>query len=216
MRLGMTPALIPFALGVVLLGSASAGPWSLPDAAQGMRLNPLFLLSRPDIRDDLKIGPEQAAAIDREVVEVYRQAAALIGRTDPGVVAARRAVDERAARWIEEHLSTDQRVRLSQLELWWEGLAALTYRPAVADALSLSPEQQAALAKAVAARNAARARGGDPAVEQQKLTRAAMAVLSEGQRNRWVGLLGPPFLLRPATAQLDPQAMTAGHQGPGR
>ena len=200
MRPGTTLRLVPFLLGVVLTGPALGGSWSLPDEARGLRIQPLFLLSRPDVRADRGLPADQAESIDREIVEVFRQAAALTGRTDPGVVADRRAVDERAMRWIHAHLSAEQVTRLNQLELHWEGLAALTYHESVSESLSLSDEQRATLAKAVAVRRSRRGPGFDATAEEQRFTQTAMAALSDHQRKRWEQALGRPFLLRPVAA----------------
>lgn len=204
MRPGTTRALVRFALGVALLnlapGWAMAGTWSLPDDARGQRIQPLFLLSRPDVRDDLGVPADQADAIHAEIVAVYRQASALIGKKDAGVVAARRAVDDRALRWIADHLTAEQNARLCEIQYHWEGPAALVYHAAVADALALGDEQKAALGQALAARRARRGPKFDTTAEEQRFAQAAMAILSDTQRKRWEKLLGRPFLLRPVAA----------------
>ena len=207
MRQGSTLALVPLCwLGLALAaGPALAAGWSLPDEARGSRVAPLLLLSRPDIRAELHLDADQAAGADRAIAEFHQKAAALRGRTDPAARSLRRAVDQGQWTWIEFHLGDDQRERLDQLELRWEGPAALAHRPEVAKALTLTPEQSTALARAVADRNAQRAKAHEPAAVEAELARRALAVLTDAQKQKWDAMLGPPFTLRTlATADRHP------------
>lgn len=205
MRQGATLALVTLGLIGIAPAPAPAASWSLPDRSMGARITPLLLLSRADIRDDLQLGPELAGDVDRAIADLYKQANALKGQTGDVAVDRRRAVDEGQRLWLEAHLTEVQRDRLAQLEIRWEGPAAMASRPSVAEALGLSDEQRATLARAVAGRNARRGKGDDLAAADRELTREAMAVLSDGQKLRWERMLGHPFAFRP-TAPPHPPA----------
>jgi len=209
MRHGTTLALVPLCwIGLALAsGPALAGGWSLPDESRGSRVAPLLLLSRPDIRAELHLDADQAAGAERAIAEFHREAAALRGRTDPAAKALRRAVDQGQWTWIEFHLADDQRERLNQLELRWEGPAALATRPEVAKALALTPDQAAALTRAVVDRKARRARTHDHAAVEAEFATRALAVLTDAQKPKWEAMLGPPF---------TPRAVAAIDRGPGR
>ncbi len=191
MRQGSTLALASLWLGFAAGTSALAGAWSLPDESRGFRVAPLLLLSRPDVRDDLKFTPDQAVEADRAIADFHRQAVGLKGRTDAAAKAERRLVDERQWMWIELHLADAQRDRLGQLDLRWEGPAAIHTRPAVAEALALSADQKAALGRLAADRHAERAK--DPLAADRKFDAKATALLDEGQKRRWDRMLGRSF-----------------------
>ena len=162
MRQGATIALVPMLCLAVIGGSARAGDgagtgtgsWSLPDESRGSRVAPLLLLSRPEVRDDLKIPADQVGEIDRAILDLFARAAALKGKTGQAAIEGRKAVDEGEKAWLEKHLAPDQVDRLWQVDLLWEGPAAMATRPAVAEALALSDEQKAALHAALRERNA--------------------------------------------------------------
>src|SRR5947209_5792562 len=104
MRQGATFALVPLCLGI-MLGPALAGPWSLPDESRGVRVAPLLLLSRPDVRDDLQLPAALSPEVDKAIVDLFEKAAALKGKTGEAAVAQRRLVDEGQKTWLEAHLS---------------------------------------------------------------------------------------------------------------
>lgn len=185
---------------------AAMGPSELPDGRLGIRTSPLLLLTRADIRDDLKLTPQQVDEAHRVIAELYSRALQLQGKRDPATIAARRAIDETQARWIQNVLSPEQRNRLEQLDLQWEGPSAVL-RPPIASALAISADQGTKLAQAVAERNTKRAKSGfDPAVERT-LAEATLSTLSEDQRRRWKVMLGEEFRFRPsAVADARPAA----------
>ena len=117
---------------------------------RGVRVAPMLLLSRPDVRADLGLTADQVASASRVLDEIRSRARSIRGQGDtPEVVARRREIDEIQWRWLAEGLSDEQRARLSQIDLQWEGATALT-RPSVAERLGLSDSQSAALRRAVA------------------------------------------------------------------
>jgi len=202
MRQGTTPALVPlWIIGIALSPAlALAGEWSLPDESRGTRVAPLLLLSRGDIRADLQLNADQVAEAERKIAECHQKAASLRGRADVAAKSLRRSIDQDQWTWIEFHLSDDQRERLDQLELRWEGPAALASRPAVAEALARSDVQKAAIARAVADHHAARkGKANDPAAEAQFAAKA-LTVLTEGQKKLWDRMLGRPFTPRVVAA----------------
>lgn len=175
----------------------------LPDERLGIRTVPLLLLSRPDVRADLGLDERQTADALRAIADLHARAAALRGRPDADAVAARRAVDEAQRAWLEANLSAPQRDRLVQVDLQWEGPSSLVSRPIVADTLALTPEQRAAIRKAVGEHFQARARGTGP-VDEKALSLSVLGTLSPAQRDRWKAMLGRPFVprlaARPAAA----------------
>jgi hypothetical protein len=210
MRQGTTFALVPLYLGIVL-SPAFAGPWSLPDESRGVRVAPLLLLSRPDIRDDLQLPAALAPEVEKAIGDLFEKAAALKGKTGEAAVAGRRLVDEGQKAWLEAHLTPDQVDRLSQIDLRWEGPAALATRPSVAGALALSDEQRAALNRAVLERNAHRDRTRDALAAEHHLAVRAQSILSDGQKKRWEQMLG-----RPIAAKAAPGPATASNRPTGR
>ena len=81
--------------------------------------------------------------------EFYAKALSLKGKVGPEVVAARRAIDEEESEWMSSHLKSEQRERLGQIDLQWEGASALLNRPVVAEYLGLTSEQQDQVARVI-------------------------------------------------------------------
>jgi hypothetical protein len=209
MRHGLTCARavvsVLLALGPAAEGLAGSGPAAravtVPDELFNRRTAPLLLLSRPDIRADLGLTAKQVADADAAISYLHDRAAELRGKTGPQAIAARRAVDEAQRDWFVANLTPEQRDRLIQIDLQWEGHSALVSRPVVADALGLSNEQRAALKRAVEARDAARAAGrSGQSTDEQVLVRQALSVLTPAQRERWWAMLGRPFVPQIASA----------------
>ena len=197
MRQGATIALVPLGFSI-MLGQALAGAWALPDESRGARVAPLLLLSRPEVREDLQLAPEQAAEADKAIADLRHKAAALKGKTGEAAVAQRRLVDDGQKVWLESHLTPEQVDRLAQVDLRWEGPAAMATRPTIADALSLSDEQKAALNRAVLDRNAHRDKTKDATAADHQFTLRAMSILSDGQKERWERMLGRPLAVKTA------------------
>jgi len=199
MRQGLTIALVPL-LWLATFGSPSrAGdPWSLPDEARGTRVAPLLLLSRLDVREDLKISSEQVPQIDQAILDLFEKAKGLKGKSGQAAIEARKAVDEGEKAWLEQHLTPDQVDRLWQLDLHWEGPAAIVTRPGVGEALSLSDEQQAALRTALRERNALREKTRDVVAANHQFGTRALTILSDGQKQRWARMVGRSIASRSA------------------
>jgi hypothetical protein len=153
----------------------------------------MLLLTRPDVRADLRLDAAQARDAEAAVRALYVRAHELKGKSGAGVIAARRAIDDEQQRWLQSRLSSAQLSRLIQIDLQWEGPAALVSRPAVADALGLTPEQRATLRQAVAECTRTRSEGVFRADDERELARKTLATLSEPQRARWKAMLGRPF-----------------------
>ena len=172
-------------------GDAPDGtPWRLPDEALGARMAPILLLSRPDVQQALEMGPDQVASARASIVELSSRAASLRGRSGADVVASRREVDDSARRWLDENLSADQLGRLGQIELQWEGAAALLSRPTIAASLGLTDEQRSKISESLS-RPADPGEG--PVDAHRRRHRDAASILNEDQRLRWLAMLGPPF-----------------------
>jgi hypothetical protein len=175
------------------------GAVALPDERLGIRTAPLLLLSRPDVRDDLGLSPEQAAEAERAITELYIRASAARGKTGPEGVEARKLIDEAQQNWVATHLSPEQAKRLVQVDLQWEGPSALVSRPMVAGSLGLTAEQRAAVKQAVAHRDKARAEGRYTKADEAELFNTALSVLTPTQRTRWRAMNGREFLPRLAS-----------------
>ncbi|QDV35985.1 hypothetical protein [Tautonia plasticadhaerens] len=172
-------------------GDAPEGPpWRLPDEALGARMAPILLLSRPDVQHELQMGDEQVASGRGAIVELFARAASLRGRSGADAVASRREVDDSARRWLGENLTAEQLGRLGQIELQWEGAAALLSRPTIAASLGLTDEQRSRLSESLSRPPAP---GEGPVDAHRRRHRDAASILTEDQRLRWLAMLGPPF-----------------------
>jgi hypothetical protein len=184
-----------FALGLGLLAFTPATRATEPfDDHLGIRIPRLFLLMRTDVQNDLGLRPEHVVEINRAASALYRKALRLKGKTGAGIVAARRVIDQDEARWVTAHLTPQQALRLDQIDLQWEGAAALLpqSRPLVAKDLDLSADQEKAIAQLVSDSAARRAQGPWSYDAHTSLSRQAIAVLTEKQRSLWIHVLGPP------------------------
>jgi hypothetical protein len=190
---------------------AVGGEEPLPDDRLGTRIAPLLLLTRPDVQADLGLTPEQVVAASKAVESLYLQAGALRGKPDaPDVVAARRAIDQAQTDWIQTQLSVEQQTRLLQVDLQWEGPAALLSRPIVAEALGLDSSQRRALAEAVIRARRVTPATGPRAEDARHLAESALSILTDEQQARWRAMLGRPFVLRRAPTQ-DPDVQSASY-----
>lgn len=165
----------------------------LPDERLGVRTAPLMLLSRPDVRADLGLTDSQSNAADKAIAGLYAKAASLKGKTGETAIQGRKAVDDAQKAWVDANLSNEQRDRLTQIDLQWEGPSALVSRPIVADALGLTPEQRDRVAKAMTRREVIRASTEGASDAEANLANAALAVLNDEQKARWKVMLGRPF-----------------------
>jgi hypothetical protein len=192
MRQTMTGALLGALVGATALHAQGPG---LSDDRLGSRAAPILLLTRGDVRADLGLSTDQIAAADAAIRDLYRRAEALRGQgNSPQVLAARKAIDEAGRDWIATNLSVEQQARLLQIDLQWEGPAALATRGSLATALGLSAEQSRALRAAVDER-----RRTGPGSER-KLAETTLALLTSEQRDRWKAMLGRPFAVQVAGA----------------
>ncbi len=196
-----------------------AGEWVLPDDRHGVRTAPLLLLSRPDVRADLKLDRAQILGAQNMINELTRRASALRGKTGAAVIAERRAIDEAQLDWLGKNLTGKQLQRLRQIELQWEGPAAMLSRPSVADHLRLTSEQRQRLARIVSGHAATRKRGQAPPLDDQALQQQVRLVLSPAQHGMWELLVGTPvrFVATSGPAPTrDPAVQQAGHAAGGR
>jgi hypothetical protein len=196
------PLLRLAAAGLLILSAASRS-WAddgLPDSRLGIRTAPILLLTRADVRAELRLSPSQAADAERTIADLHEKALALRGRNDTEAVAARGEVEEACRLWIERALTPPQRDRLTQLDYQWEGPSAVITRPKLAESLALTDAQRVVLAKAVAERNGRR--GSGPAIEPDEagLARLVNENLTEGQDQRWRSIIGPPFRFKTGAA----------------
>jgi hypothetical protein len=193
MRHGWTvvPALV--FLGLELLQSSPLAHGAEPlDDRLGIRTAPIFLLTRADIQSDLKIDPKLAAASRHVATTLRHRASALKGTKLPAMVAARRAIDEEMSQWLITNLKPEQLDRLDQIDLQWEGPAAMLTRPFYEETLSLTREQREKLTNVLTEARSQRAQGMWTYEDHHELTRKALTILSEKQRHLWVRILGEP------------------------
>jgi hypothetical protein len=191
--------------GGILLGSTKFVSGAEPlDDRLGVRVAPIFLLLRSDIQKDLALEPVQIAEVNEIAAELYRKARSLKGNVGPKVVAARRAIDEEGSDWVTYHLKSEQRERLAQIDLQWEGASALLSRRVVAECLGLTSDQRDKLVLVHSDSKRGRVKRGPWTYDEHlELTRKTLAVLSEKQKQLWVKVLGPPCRFVVAAAQPD-------------
>jgi hypothetical protein len=187
--------------GLSVLGSTRIAAAGEPlDDRLGIRTVPLFLLFRSDIQKDLRFDPAQINELNRFAAELYGKALSLKGKVGPGVIAARRAIDEEESNWMSSHLRPDQRERLGQIDLQWEGPSALLSRPVVAEYLGMTSEQQEQVARIYRDAKKERVTQGPWTYEEHiEITRKSIALLSEKQRHLWAKVLGRPCRFMIAT-----------------
>jgi hypothetical protein len=215
MRAGRRLVLIlAFAGGFALVGSKQHARAGEPlDDRLGVRTAPLFLLLRADIQKELGLAPPEIAEVKRVAESLYVKALDLKGKTGPGVEAARRALNGEGSNWISAHLKPEQRERLGQIELQWEGATALLNRPIVAEYLGMTSDQQDQLARVCGEAKKERVRQGPWTYEEHlELTRKTIAVLSEKQRHLWAKVLGRPCRFAIPAAHAFPGPQSGGEQ----
>src|SRR5262249_44980760 len=87
-------SLLATAAAVLSACYAVAQSNGLPETRLGVRTAPILLLSRDEIRADLRLSEAQIKAADVEISSLYAQAAQIKGKSGADAVRARRAVDE--------------------------------------------------------------------------------------------------------------------------
>ena len=175
----------------------------LSEERLGTRTVPLLLLSRPDVRAELKLTPAQETSALSAIDALYKKAESLRGKPNaPEVLTARREIDQAQGRWIAEELMPDQVNRLTQLDLQWEGPAALVTRKLVAETVGLTENQRRRIEESAREARAAVSRGAvGPRQAEAALARATLGALGEDQRERWKAMLGTPFAFEKIAAR---------------
>ncbi len=193
MRHGWTvvPTLVVFGLALLQFTGRARADEPLDDRL-GIRTAPIFLLTRSDIQADLKIDPKLAAACRHVAASIRHKASVLKGAKFPAIVAARRSIDEEMSQWLITNLTPQQLDRLEQVELQWEGPAAMLTHPFYEESLSLTRDQREKLTSYLTEARAQRAHGTWTYEDHHELTRKALTILSEKQRHLWVRILGEP------------------------
>jgi hypothetical protein len=185
---------LSLALAVLGAGAFVAARAGEPlDDRLGIPTVPIFLLLRSDIQKDLGLEQAQIAEANRAATEFYAKALNLKGKNGAGLLAARKQIDTEERTWMRAHLNPKQRERLAQIDLQWEGAAALLSRPVVAEYLGLSAENRTEVTRVISDAAALRERAGRLTYEEHvEITRRAVARLSEKQRQHWIHVLGQP------------------------
>ncbi|SRR5579883_520581 len=186
------------ALATLVLTLSGAGAQAADDEVMvlderiGIRTAPILLLARPDVQRELHLDPKQVAGARNTIARLLEEALRLKNQAGPAVAARRASIDDEMTRWLVLNLAKDQLARLREIDLQWEGPAAMG-RPFVAEYLKLTDAQHLTVDRLLAAhRQAYRARGRLTAEERATFSRQALAVLTPGQRELWDRLLGPP------------------------
>jgi hypothetical protein len=183
---------------LLVLALVGAGPKpvpgevTVPDERFGSRTAPILLLVRPDVQIDLHLEVWQITAAKSAIARLIEQALTLKNKTGRAVEDQRRRIDNEMVRWLTATLSEAQRERLLQVNLQWEGVAAMT-RPHVVTHLRLTEAQCLAIDRVLKQFEASRhAQGTLTPAEIGRFTAQAQAVLSPIQKMHWDLLLGPP------------------------
>ncbi|MBX6315837.1 MAG: hypothetical protein IRY99_23430 [Isosphaeraceae bacterium] len=202
------PLLAALLLAAPALGGE--GELVLPDSRRGFQVAPLLLLSRPDVRADLQLTANQVAAARHAIVELTSQARKLEehahaavqkGQSDAAFAKARREIDKAQEQWLAENLSAEQRQRLEQIDLRWQGPTALITRPSLAGLLGLTSEQIQLLKQEGERRRALLLQQKWRPEDERQLAQKALAVLTPEQKSRWEELLGPPITFQTVSAK---------------
>ena len=174
---------------------ASLQDWVLPDSRIGVRTAPLLLLTRPDVQFELRMSAEQTKAIQRIVNDLWSRAASLRGKSGHEALAGRRAIDEDQQKQLDALLDQDQRSRLIQLVLQWEGPLCLLSRSWVTSWVGISTEERQGMANLVNARltTANKESGSSQVAARAMVGEGLLNSLSSDQRSRWNQLTGTPF-----------------------
>jgi hypothetical protein len=200
MRPGMATLIVrTAALGLIAWGAtAPARAGDFTDSRRGFRVAPLLLLTRADVRVELRLTPEQSADAERIISDLHDKGLPIVGKHDAAAMAVREKIDHTSRTWLVERLSVSQRTRLVQLDLQWEGPSAVM-RPMVAASLELTAEQTTRLSRAIAARNKNRDEGAPIPADEAKLKATVLSTLSASQRETWQAMIGPEFSFQVAT-----------------
>jgi hypothetical protein len=211
MRHGSTfaPALSVFSL--VLVGWTGAGIAAEPlDDRLGIRTVPIMLLLRSDVQADLKLDAQQVTLCYRAARTLYERARALKGQTGQGADAARREIDQKQNEALRRTLNPEQVARLKQIDLQWEGASAMLSRPLLDDSLNLTPEQKETVSKLVSEARSRQTMRPPNFDEHTELTRNAIAVLTDRQKELWIGVLGQPCRFSVGGQVIAPAAARIG------
>jgi hypothetical protein len=185
----------------VLAGSTQSAEESVPDSRIGTRTAPLLLLSRSDVRRELRLSEKQVVEAERAVATLHAQAARLRGQKGEAIQEARKRIDLEQEQWLHTHLTPPQLERLIQIDLQWEGASAVISRPVVAERLHLTPTQETQLRAVLNRRNTERVAGKYDEELNSRVERDVMTILSERQQEEWKKLVGMPFRARLASAK---------------
>jgi hypothetical protein len=195
MRQGAIAVLAASLLTAACSRYSLAADEALPNSRLGFRTAPLLLLSREDVRADVKLDAQQSADAEIAIRTLYARALAIKGMTGERALAERQKIDDEQWRWLERNLTEAQFTRIIQVDLQWEGPSALV-RPTVAKALGLTPEQKTILKSAIDQYKQKRYGGKAGVGEIASLSKQALNVLSPPQREQWLAMLGQPFVPR--------------------
>lgn len=172
--------------------------WQLPDDRIGVRTAPILLLTRDDVAADLKLSEEQRGKSWNMIDDLGRQAAQLKGRNDKDALVLRRKIDQAQLEWLSRELTPEQNARLNQIDLQWEGPAALVNRPQIAQTVHLTEAQKKKIREILAAEGT-KSRPIELA-GRADLIRKVFRELDETQQQTWRALIGPDFFVVPKTA----------------
>ena len=166
----------------------------------------LPLLHAPEVHDELQFSPQQVKALEtlfREIDGEWFRARIMPPDKQREV---NRELEQRVAKWLDEHATSEQRTRLQQLEYRAQGVRFIL-RSDIVEPLGLSPSQQEQFAELARASDDAQAklqqavRQGESTNDlESQVKKAAQAErqsltqrLNEDQQKKLVELLGKRF-----------------------
>src|SRR5579872_2207777 len=114
---GLTAVLLCAVLAAEPAPNPAGRAYLLPDSSLGLRVQPLLLLSRPDVRADLGFTAEQAARAAAAIDEQRARAQNLRGKPDAEARALRLEIDRAAEQWLKVNLTHLQLRRLMEVDL---------------------------------------------------------------------------------------------------
>jgi len=177
----------------------------VPNSRLGTRTVPMLLLGRPDVQGDVGLNAAQISELNQVSLRLYHKAKSLLGKTDQATLEARKAIDQEQLKWLTTRLTDDQKKRLVQIDLQWEGASSVN-RAGVAEMLGLTTEQREVLKRLTQEWDRERHAATPKPSEVTAYSRKVMAILSEPQRELWKEMLGRPFTPQIVTAIPNPPA----------
>jgi uncharacterized protein YoxC len=171
-----------------------------------------FFVSRDKVQEELKLSDEQKQKLRDKLTADLQEGGKLVERLKGVKGGAReeamRPSYERLEAFLQENLKADQLKRFQQLKLQYD-TPAIMVRPEIVKELKITDEQRKQfmdsiqeMQKEIGPLTQMAHSGGNPQEILQKVTKLRQdcqgkieALLSDAQKQQWVGMIGQPFVI---------------------